>query len=282
MSLFPSPFKFDFANPFKIEFTWANPKDWGDKLWEAFETAVKKILEALDQYVFKPIIGAIHDFFEWAWKQIQDIFNTIVQAIMNFIYSWVINPILSFFQMILNKVVAKLKGVIYITIVTPLLISEAKDFLHEPTLEKGAKMLMKPFLGYFITEIIYNVLYPQTRPVTIRPQLPPIMPKLPGLKELSTFKSDLVSVSDTITTEFIQCQALTMSDAINVLDAEVSNIIEWTKTNISDEVNVSDTVIVETITEGEISVSDSISVSDEEHIWFADYVGFLTIYGTIT
>ena len=264
---------------FSLNFDWLHPDTWGQAIWDAFKNAIQNILSFLDQYVFQPIVKALKDFFQWAWTQIQSIFNAVVQAIMNFVYSWIVNPILSFFQMIFNRIVEKLKGVIYITIVTPLLISEAKDFLHEPTLEKGAKMLIKPFLGYFITEIIYNILYPHTRPVTITPRLPPSTPTLPSLGEVSSLMNELVSVSDVVSTELIGPLEIAPSDIVSVSDSVIAQILAPLEFAQYDTINVSDSVV--SSLETPIGISDTITVSDSvtATIMLASYAGVSVLGG---
>lgn len=261
---------------FSINFDWLHPDQWGQALWDAFKKAIESILSFLNQYVFQPIVQALKDFFQWAWTQIQNIFNAVVQAIMNFVYSWIVNPILGFFQMILNRIVAKLKGVIYITIVTPLMIREAKSFIEAPSMRKLGFLIAKPFIGYLASELIYGFLFPQVHPVTITPRLPPTTPTLPPLGEVSSLMNDLVSVSDVVSTELIEHLETAPSDTVSVSDSVVTELLAPYETSIYDTVNVSDTAVSE-ILELLSSISDTVNVSDSVSTEVSSLIGFDTL-----
>ena len=261
---------------FSVEFKWLDPAMWGQALWEGFKKAIESILSFLDQYVFKPIVQGIKDFFDWAWKQIQGIFNTVVQAIMNFVYSWIVNPILGFFQMVLNRIVAKLKGVIYITIVTPLMIREAKSFIEAPSMRKLGFLIAKPFIGYLASELIYGFLFPQVHPVTITPRLPPSTPTLPSLGEVSSLMNELVSVSDVVSTELLGPLETAPSDIVSVSDSVVTELLAPYETSIYDMISVSDSVVSE-ILELLSSISDTVSVSDSVSTEVSGLIGFDTL-----
>ena len=261
---------------FSINFDWLHPDQWGQALWDAFKKAIESILSFLNQYVFQPIVQALKDFFQWAWTQIQSIFNAVVQAIMNFVYSWIVNPILGFFQMILNRIVAKLKGVIYITIVTPLMIREAKSFIEAPSMRKLGFLIAKPFIGYLASELIYGFLFPQVHPVTITPRLPPTTPTLPPLGEVSSLMNDLVSVSDVVSTELLGPLEIAPSDIVSVSDSVVTELLAPYETSIYDTVSVSDTAVSE-ILELLSSISDTVNVSDSVSTEVSGLIGFDTL-----
>ncbi|MBS7613613.1 hypothetical protein KEJ48_05155 [Candidatus Bathyarchaeota archaeon] len=253
---------------FTFDWRWINPFEWGNAIRDALIGSIQNIIANLHQYVITPLMNAIMDFTRWFWDNLVTLFNSLFSALINFIYTWIVNPIIGLFQTALNRLRDKMRGILYITITMPLLIKEAKS-LHEAEslydmFRKGLFFIFKPVIGYFTTEILYAVISGYLQPVYIPPVTPPTPPSLPKIGEININVTDYVSVTDSTSITLTTYPSIFDTVAINDI-VTVELIIGERVIEVADEVSINDSVTVELISPPEILIDiyDDVVINDE-------------------
>ena len=244
---------------------------FASKLGEAFKPltdAFTQFLRNFKEMVIDPLWNAIIGFISWLWSAIANAINTVVQAIVNFFYDYFIKPIYNFFQTLLNRIISKLDGILFILFTLPPLIKTGKEAIEEGVnLKKIGKMFLMPITGYLTSQLVSEFIKSMiTAPITIKPPQPPAIPtlpiQLPSLNTIPISPSDRMNVSDSISVELIEKYLYARaSDYINFTDMISIQTLANPQIITVDRIPISDTASVKIISTG-ISARDSINISD--------------------
>jgi len=222
------------------------------------------------------ILDALKGFAEWIWNGLCAIGNAIIGAITWFFQTVFINPLLGLFNIILNRIREKLKGMIFIIVTVPWTIKEIRQLVEKPTAKGFLKLVFKPLIGYAVSEIGSAVISSFMFPVTVRPPTIPTLSPFPPAPPPPPIYLDDITITDELLVA--ETKTTSLSDSITISDELL--IAYSTITQLSDSVSISDTIIAEEYimaTLGDsidikdslsaeyqitVSLSDSVSISD--------------------
>jgi len=242
------------------------------------------------------ILDALKTLGKWIWDGLVAIGNAIFSALTWFFKTVFVDPITSLFNWILNRIREKLKGIIFIVITVPSMIREIRELMHKPSWKGIAKLFIKPFIGYAVSELAYAMISPFLFPVSIQPPTIPTLSPLPPaptpppvyvdtlrIDEITKFETyPRVKLYDTITlSEFFRLELykrLVVSDAIPLSDlvyvelygrsgfvdvigiGELLTLELYSRFTPRDVLTISDTLAVTYPTL--MSISETITISD--------------------
>jgi hypothetical protein len=242
-----------------LYFTWLNPFEWGN--------AVRSALEGFVSW----IVTKVQEFFGWVWENIRNAVNGFVGNLMNWVQTTFINPVTATINNIFNKFVEKLKGVLFIVIVTPLMIKEIKGLVEVERLRdvipKGIKIALKPLLGYLGIEMLWAFISQYAKPITITPPSIIPSPQIPPLKTVLISPIDTVEIVDSVKAETVIGPYVGLSDVVDVVDSvEVTVRAMLVCISLSDTVEVLDSVEASIISPPHIGLSDVVDVVDSVEV----------------
>lgn len=177
---------------------------------------LNRFISGISGLIISPILSAITLGIELLWRTFSTIISGVYQAILNFIYGFIINPLKLLVQNVLNKLYSKLEGVIYIAITVPLMISQAKSLMEKPSFKGAILFAIKPFIGLIVSKIIAEVVKPYLAPVSIAPSVPPSVELMPKPKELNMSGYEYLTIDDVLTIEIKP--PLRFIDSISIID----------------------------------------------------------------
>jgi hypothetical protein len=168
---------------------------------QAIGETLSRILSNAFNWIIKPIIDGVSMIIAWIFEQIGNLLNGAYQAIVNLVYTVIINPIKALLANALNRIYEKLEGVIFIAITVPAMIMEAKNLMHNPSGKGFLLFMLKPIIGAISASLISGMIKPTLTPITIEPSTPPTVYLIPPPKELSVTPYETVTVEDYLTLE---------------------------------------------------------------------------------
>jgi hypothetical protein len=178
-----------------------------------FTQPIKEVIDSLMhfawEWIIKPLVDGVRNAMSWLFEQIGVLLNSAYQAIVNAVYNFVINPLKALVADALNRIYNKLEGVIFIAVTVPMMVSEAKDLIHNPSLKGLVMFAFKPIIGYITANLVGAIFKPMLAPVTIEPSIPPTVELIPPPHELSITPYDAIFVEDAITLESVPPMAFT-------------------------------------------------------------------------
>ncbi|MEM3414941.1 MAG: hypothetical protein QXS21_05440 [Thermoproteota archaeon] len=254
---------------FSIDFRWLNPAEWASQLWTTIQNSLNSLAQWFWDYIIQPAWNAIQNAITWVWNTIVDFMNNLINVIWGFVNDWIVKPIYGFFQTVLNRVLEKLKGIVFILITFPIMIKEAKEIPEVEDLgELGRKLLffgLKPIFGWITSEVVYALIRGYISPPTHVIVTPPTLPRPPTLPEFNEKYANVldgVFIQDAL--DLVLYEKPLVYDVVNVNDyVEIGGVFS-SLLNFSDNVGVNDNVIVELSEETgiDIGLSDAVSVND--------------------
>jgi hypothetical protein len=147
---------------------------------------------------------------EWIWNGLCAIGNAIVNALKTMFQTIFVNPFTALFNAILNKIREKIKGIIFIVITVPWMIREIRSLMKKPSVRGFLKLAVKPFIGYFASELIYAFISSFMKPVFVTPYQVPYVQPFPQAPPPPLEMVDYAIIDDYLTTE--------LTDVVGILD----------------------------------------------------------------
>jgi hypothetical protein len=206
------------------------------------------------------ILDALKSFGEWIWNGLCAIGNAIIRAITWFFQTVFINPIVGLFNLILNRIREKLKGIIFIIVTVPWTIREIRQLVEKPTAKGFLKLLFKPLIGYAVSEIGSAIISSFMFPVTVRPPTIPTLSPFPPAPPPPPIYLDDIIITDKLSIAYFPTTQL--SDSIAISD-ELS-VAETKTVSLSNSIPIEDSLSAEyqiaTNLYDNISISDSLEL----------------------